>query len=675
MAKFLLTAKTCDFVPPCTTTNAEFYKEIFMKKTQNFFRVLTVYLILCALNLAFVACSNSGGGGGGGASPATPTADVSEAITADTLGLSSESVMVSATSKNTAVAKITDEVYDSADIVSLDANTAVSYLKSFKITAVGAGKTYIDVKTKVISSGDESHKYIPVTVKSGKLSEKTAAAIKSVVTDTEPGTSTPATPTPTPTPATPTAESYSITIESITNGTVTASKTSAVSGEEITLTVNPADGYALDSLTVKDADGSDVTVTANKFTMPAKNVTVSATFKVATVTYSVTIDGAITGGTVVADKTTGIASGSTVTLTITPATGKVLDALTVKDSANNAVSTTTVEAGMKYSFAMPENNVSVTATFKNVYTVTVGSLTGGTVEADKTTGISSGETVTLTVTAGSEKLLDAITVKDASNNTVTTSKVTAGKKYTFTMPESNATVTATFVNPYSWGYAGDIVLSDGKFITVTNYETYSEQLTQTAIAVIFDTSSSGKKGVGLKQGTGLQWAFGDTIGCTTNISTLAATKTGSFYVSGATFSGDGAEDGSGSLDKFRTAVGATAGTALSSTDYPAWAFVEGYATTAGLTGTYASGWYMPSIGELCKLYRKITDVNNALSKITGAAPIITSGDENNYASYYWSSSQEDDAREGVWVLIFGAGQVTGSNKACIDYSVRVIRAF
>lgn len=57
-----------------------------------------------------------------------------------------------------------------------------------------------------------------------------------------------------------------------------------------------------------------------------------------------------------------------------------------------------------------------------------------------------------------------------------------------------------------------------------------------------------------------------------------------------------AADGSGSLASFRTAVGATDGVALSTTDYPAWAFVENYATTAGLTGTsYADGWYMPSV--------------------------------------------------------------------------------
>lgn len=79
---------------------------------------------------------------------------------------------------------------------------------------------------------------------------------------------------------------YTVTVNAATNGTVTASPTSAAAGAEIALTVTPDSGYELDTLTVKDASNNDVTVTDNKFTMPASNVTVSATFKEAsTLTY------------------------------------------------------------------------------------------------------------------------------------------------------------------------------------------------------------------------------------------------------------------------------------------------------------------------------------------------------------------------------------------------------
>ena len=41
----------------------------------------------------------------------------------------------------------------------------------------------------------------------------------------------------------------------------------------------PAEGYELEAYSVKDAAGNAVAVTNGKFTMPASNVTVSATFK------------------------------------------------------------------------------------------------------------------------------------------------------------------------------------------------------------------------------------------------------------------------------------------------------------------------------------------------------------------------------------------------------------
>ena len=72
---------------------------------------------------------------------------------------------------------------------------------------------------------------------------------------------------------------YNVTISSTTNGTVTADLTSAEAGTTITLTVTPAGGYVLDALTVTDASSNPVTVTDNKFTMPASDVTVTATFK------------------------------------------------------------------------------------------------------------------------------------------------------------------------------------------------------------------------------------------------------------------------------------------------------------------------------------------------------------------------------------------------------------
>ena len=72
---------------------------------------------------------------------------------------------------------------------------------------------------------------------------------------------------------------YTVTVANdIANGTVTANPTPAAAGETVTLTATPAVGYELGSWNVTDASSNSITVTNNKFTMPAANVNVSATF-------------------------------------------------------------------------------------------------------------------------------------------------------------------------------------------------------------------------------------------------------------------------------------------------------------------------------------------------------------------------------------------------------------
>ena len=224
---------------------------------------------------------------------------------------------------------------------------------------------------------------------------------------------------------------YMVTVSTATYGTVTVSKTDGAHvGDEIVLTVTPDTGYEFDTLTVKDVDNNDVTVTDNAFTMPASAVTVSATFKKAD--YSITIADNIENGTVTADKATAN-YGDTVALTPTPDTGCELDTLTVKDADNNDVSTT------DNAFTMPASNVAVNANFKKIdYTVTIAdNISNGTVTADKATA-NYGDTVTLTPAPDTGYELDTLAVKDAENNDVTVTD------NAFTMPASAVTVSATF---------------------------------------------------------------------------------------------------------------------------------------------------------------------------------------------------------------------------------------
>ena len=88
------------------------------------------------------------------------------------------------------------------------------------------------------------------------------------------------TPTPTPTPA----ATYTVTCGSFANGSVAASPATAAEGTEITLTASPATGYELATLTVTAADSTAVATSGSgntrTFTMPAKDVTVTAAFSV-----------------------------------------------------------------------------------------------------------------------------------------------------------------------------------------------------------------------------------------------------------------------------------------------------------------------------------------------------------------------------------------------------------
>lgn len=76
---------------------------------------------------------------------------------------------------------------------------------------------------------------------------------------------------------------FTVTVSNSANGTVTSSAAFAEKGNTVTLTAAPEDGYALESLTVTAADGTNVTLTQADdtkytFAMPDGNVTVQASF-------------------------------------------------------------------------------------------------------------------------------------------------------------------------------------------------------------------------------------------------------------------------------------------------------------------------------------------------------------------------------------------------------------
>ena len=145
---------------------------------------------------------------------------------------------------------------------------------------------------------------------------------------------------------------YTITVAETQNGTVEAPAT-AQYGQEVTVTVNPATGYEIETLTYTVEGSEPVTIENNMFLMPAANVTINATFKA--IDYTITVS-ETQNGTVEAPATAQY--GQEVTVTVNPATGYEIETLTYTVEGSEPV---TIENNK---FLMPAANVTINATFK-----------------------------------------------------------------------------------------------------------------------------------------------------------------------------------------------------------------------------------------------------------------------------------------------------------------------
>ena len=73
---------------------------------------------------------------------------------------------------------------------------------------------------------------------------------------------------------------YTVAQADTTNGEITLSVQKAIYNEEISITINSADGYEIDSIYYTEENSEDnIVINGNKFHMPRNNITVHATFK------------------------------------------------------------------------------------------------------------------------------------------------------------------------------------------------------------------------------------------------------------------------------------------------------------------------------------------------------------------------------------------------------------
>jgi hypothetical protein len=212
---------------------------------------------------------------------------------------------------------------------------------------------------------------------------------------------------------------YTATIATgITGGSISASPTGGTAGTSIALSNTPDPGYVFDYYTV---DGTQIA--GSSFALNG-NATVGAVFSPDENFYTVTVMTGITGGSISASPTEGMA-GTTVALSNTPSSGYVFSHYTVDGTQISGSS-------------FPLNgNVTVGAVFERNYEVTVTTgITGGSIAASPTSG-TAGTTVALTNTPSAGYVF--------SHYTVGGSQI-AGSSFTL---DGNVTVSAVFERSYA----------------------------------------------------------------------------------------------------------------------------------------------------------------------------------------------------------------------------------
>lgn len=280
-------------------------------------------------------------------------------------------------------------------------------------------------------------------------------------------------------------------------------------------------------------------------------------------------------------------------------------------------------------------------------------------------------TVTVYPTANPGYTLETITVTKESGEVMNVAKNSDGV-YSFTAPKGEFTVSATFKENSDVAVAtgtasvGDIVLSDGMRISASDALKMSPAQVGKAVAVVFYSGSSsdllGEKtlAVGLKISDRLNWSSKYADG-KENVETIRCEPSayGKDTASTATFTGD--TDGSDNWSALCDAVSDED----DADKYPAWTWANQYASNNSLPGDFASGWYMPTVAELCALYHEKSKVNESIVALGG----------KELKQIFWTSSQstKENAAYFAWLVRFDNGTIGDETKSS-GCNVCVVRA-
>ena len=201
---------------------------------------------------------------------------------------------------------------------------------------------------------------------------------------------------------------------------------------------------------------------------------------------------------------------------------------------------------------------------------------------------------------------------------------------------------------------GVIVLKDGTYRTKETYRKIDPA--NPPVAVIAGKLNEKHLGIALHIGKNLRWAKEDSTGHYTKFEDIVCkpSEYGEGSAATSTFSGD--TDGSDNWGYIKSID--SAGTADAAKNYPAFNWVQQYNTKYGTN----IAWYMPSIAELCEVYKNRDPINVSLEAIHNLSGGSAYADTLLGTDWYWSSSQFSDSNRLAWTVDLDGNKVENCAK-------------
>jgi len=214
---------------------------------------------------------------------------------------------------------------------------------------------------------------------------------------------------------------------------------------------------------------------------------------------------------------------------------------------------------------------------------------------------------------------------------------------------------------------GDIVLSDKSVVERDDYKAIAPATPP--VGIVCRAGNSPRMIALHSSDSNLRWARDGSTGYNKKFEGIICTpsKSGSGAALTATFTGD--TDGSDNwLSYIKSKDAAGTADAVVAENYPAFNWVSQYNTKyADKLNNKKFDWYMPSLAELCGVYKNRTAIDASLAKIHGLENGSGYADEKLVNSRYWSSSQYSSDIY-AWLVYFSDGYVDFNFK---DRNVRV----